>query len=286
MSVITFTEEKQGLIGDYLKSYAGGRKWHQVKAKIQDKAEEYADKIIADNAAENAEREAAEVLRQERLAMPAQRLYDGIDLTHTPVVKTESSVPVYKGIFHEAQNNIEDLERALFINIGEINTYVDWKEGFNINRQMFEDVANVYRPHLKKILSALKGKESAFRDNKVFGDLCALCVRVRFCIHRKNKDERNPAELYKIIKRGFMNFEYPIEVKNFVMWCIKNPLSVEIREQIREKKDLTGGKINIREMIYFKDLWGDVGDAYYESEFIKSDLIRSQMAKRNNNIKS
>ena len=90
MTVITFTPEKQGLISDWLKANCGGRKWHQVKAKIQDKAESYADAIIAKNNAIIAEREAAEAIRQERLAMPSERHYDGVTFVDTDEVKPPS----------------------------------------------------------------------------------------------------------------------------------------------------------------------------------------------------
>ena len=99
MTIITFTNEKQNLISDFLKAHCGGRKWYQVKAKKQEQAEEYADGIIAKNAAIIAEKEAAEMARQKRLAMPSERHYEGVDMTHIRQVKTESSVVVFSSIF-------------------------------------------------------------------------------------------------------------------------------------------------------------------------------------------
>ena len=99
MTAITFTPEKQSLIGDFLKAHCGGRKWHEVKAKKQDQAEAYADEIIAKNAAIIAEREAAELARQARLAMPAKRHYDGIPMEAPPVIKTATPIAVYKTMF-------------------------------------------------------------------------------------------------------------------------------------------------------------------------------------------
>ena len=172
MTVITFTQEKQKLIADYLKANAGGRKWHQVKAKIQDKAEAYADEIIAKNAAINAEREAAEVLRQERLALPAQRLYDGVDLTHVPVVKTESSVPSYKSIFRLTDNEADDgyvLMASFLCTLSYAAIKVHerglTKGGKKMPDKEFEELTKIVEEALIWVFSTLRKKESVNNDN-------------------------------------------------------------------------------------------------------------------------
>ena len=122
MTYLTFTKEKQNLMNDYFIANAGGRKYHQItKAKVIAKAEAYADEIIAKNAAKNAEKETAEMARQKRLAMPAQRHYDGVKL-NTPLIVERSQANAIK----VKQHNKAIRNYAKVMSNGWLKTYRDF----------------------------------------------------------------------------------------------------------------------------------------------------------------
>ena len=288
MAVITFTPEKEGLISGWLKANAGGRKLHQVKAKIRDKAEAYADKIIADNAAKNAERDAAEVLRQERLAMPAQRLYDGVDLTHVPVVKTE--VEGYKGIFHNYKTNEELylLGKTIYLISCELSNYVesvkyaknlygicDGEEPINIGRipnasntKEIKDFSLLYVGAYNDVMQKLKEKETLFRDNAIFSSLCRLNTKI--------------ADTYLTsagtMSDAFINTmednrkakKYPSYIKDVVLWCIKNPLTED--EMVKGFAQGENKRVEFEESEgRLGDMWNCVGEYYVAHRLVKGE---------------
>ena len=238
MTVITFTPEKQGLINDWLKANCGGRKWHEVKAKKQDQAEAYANKIIADSAAKNAEREAAEALRQERLAMPSERHYDGVDLTHVPVVKTESSVPAYKSIFNINGDDL-DLSSTIFWYIFGLSA-TGAKSAFKhlgINDPSIEymkKVDNLLKTECLRILFLKSNKNTIDYDNEMCKKLYLAYTHHEYAMINWEKfDTAEKAFAANLHKRGL----FPMDnFKGVILWMLNHPIKgTDDRDTIGEK---------------------------------------------------
>ena len=234
MTAITFTPEKQSLISDFLKTHCGGRKWHEVKAKKQDQAEAHADDIIAKNAAIIAEREAAELARQARLAMPAKRHYDGMEMEAPPVIKTATPIAVYRTMFHADTfvlvNNfahvLGGVATAMAFAIG--REYI--KHGKTMPTPEQCKQATIYAADdLQELFNSVRGKkESMDNDLAIVGKIHAIYARVECAlVNHDCYDSLVDAYYMKVGKK----LDGANKFKRIVNWTLKNLSSLSDNDE-------------------------------------------------------
>ena len=276
MSVITFTEEKKTLIGDWLKANCGGRRWHEVKAKKQEQAEQYADDIIAKNAAINAEREAAEVLRQERLAMPAERLYDGVDLTHVPVVKTESSLPAYKSMFRV---NDDDLQNALTLELNFAMRFhvlamtarvdyrlADGKKHSEVPRDYSEAIGDYGRTDLIKLFGSTSRKQenNLEFDLKVIKKMSIIYNKMARAFNNHADFVNNPKAAYdRAIKKEYVMDK---EFKKIVIYVLNNLFGYDADEEYMAKTDKFMNDVGYNYVNEFNKIFIEKGKVFRDAK--------------------
>ena len=231
MTIITFTPEKQSLISDFLNTQCGGRKWNQVKAKIQDKAERYADEIIAKNTAIIASKEQAEALRQERLAMPAQRHYDGIPMEAPPVIKTATPIAVYKSMF--AKDTFVLVNNFAHV-LGGVATAMAYTANRNYGKatptpEQCKQVTIYAADDLQELFNGMKGKkESVDNDLVIIRKIHGIYARVECAlINHDCYDTLVDAYYDKLSKK----LDGANKFKRIVNWTLKNLSSLSDNDE-------------------------------------------------------
>ena len=276
MSVITFTEEKKTLIGDWLKANCGGRRWHEVKAKKQDQAEQYADDIIAKNAAINAEREAAEVLRQERLAMPAERLYDGIDLTHQPIVKTESSLPVYKSMFRVDDDDLQnglilEFNFSLRFHVLAMTARLDYKlmdgtKHSEVPKDYSEAIGDYGRADLIKLFGGIskKNENNLEFDLKVIKKLNIIYNKMARAFNNHTHFVNDPKSAYdRAIKKEYVMDK---EFKKIVIYVLNNLIGYESEVDYKAKTDKFMNDVGYNYVNEFNKIFVEKGKVFRDAK--------------------
>ena len=243
MTIITFTPEKQSLISDFLKTHCGGRKWHEVKAKKQVPRRRRMRMVLSLKMPPIiAEREAAELARQARLEMPSERHYEGVDMTHQPIVKTESSVAVYKSIFNLMDASDDELNLMVVTFRFYLERLALYSVGFNTAKlrtpqpsyEFVQRISGLMEVEIKLAMlkqMSFNKQESLNNDLEVINDLYAIYNRSELAM--LNSHYGDPEMLFA--KRVTKAKDKGGKFRKVVNYILNNPLSHGISDKRLDK---------------------------------------------------